>query len=362
MKLTDLFAYPWLLPIALLLVPLVWRQWYRAKGRSAVKFSSIAMLPKFQAGWSAKARIILPILRSLAIMLLVICIARPQKIDEMTQVKTEGVAIELVVDRSGSMSADDFRTPRGRKITRLDAVKDVVQGFIKGDGAKLEGRQDDLVGLTVFARYPDTVCPLTWDHDHILRALKTINVPITRDEDGTAIGDALLLAVERIRNIGRRFQKGQDFKLTSRAVILLTDGEQNAGEHKPEEAAEAAKALGIKVYTIGAAPLFQQDQIGFFNFGPRPVPIDEDSLKAVADMTGGKYFRATDLESLAEVYAEIDKLERSEVDQKSYFLYEELAYRWIEIGPVKLPPPLAVAIALLLIEQILANTRLRKVP
>lgn len=362
MKLNEIFVYPWVLPLVLVLGPLVWWSWLRANRRATIKFSSLNRLPPAGSSWSVRARVIIPILRTLVMVILVVCIARPRRADEMTQVKTEGVALELVVDRSGSMSQDDFPAESGRPQTRLQAVKDVVSGFIKGDGEDLPGRKDDLIGLTVFARYPDTICPLTWDHDHVIRALKDVTVPVTRQEDGTAIGDAMLLAIERIRNIGRRFQKEQDFKLTSRAVILLTDGEQNAGKLKPEESAEAAKALGIKVYTIGAAPLFHEETVGFFTLGKRPVPVDEDSLRAVAEMTGGKYFRATDAASLQEIYAEIDKLERSEVDERRFYLYEELAFRWIDLGPVRIPPPLMIALGALVLEQVLSATRFRKIP
>jgi Ca-activated chloride channel family protein len=317
---------------------------------------------------SNKARYLIPILRSLAIALLVLSIARPQKADEQTKVQTEGVAIELVVDRSGSMGQDDFRSAGGRSQTRLDAVKDVVRGFIEGDGDQLKGRADDLVGLIAFAHYADTECPLTRDHRHLVRALENVECPDPRDqdEDGTAIGDALLLGVERIRNIERRYQKTDDFKIKSRVIVLLTDGEQNKGKYTPQQAAEAAAALGIKVYTIGAAPEFQEQQIGGLIFAPQtirvPVNINEEALQEVAQKTGGRYFRATDANSLADIYAEIDRLERSAVDEKHYYVYEELAYKWADIAGLKLPPPLLIALGLLALEMMLANTRLRRIP
>lgn len=362
MKIGEMFAYPWVLPAALVLVPLVWWSWMNPRRRPSVRFSSLNLIPPGAPTWSAKARVVLPILRSIAVLMLVICVARPQRADEMTRIKTEGVALELVVDRSSSMNEEDFRDEQNRPRSRFQVVKDVVMKFIAGDGRDLPGRGDDLIGLTVFARYPDTICPLTWDHDHVVRAVKETRTAASRDEDGTAIGDAMLLAIERIRNIGRKFQEGQDFKLTSRAVILLTDGEQTAGKYKPEEAAEAAKALGIKVYTIGAAPLFVEERVGGFTLGRRPAPVDEESLQKVADMTGGRYFRATDEASLSAIYGEIDKLERSEVDEKRYYVYEELAFRWIELRGLKLPPPLLVALVALGLEQLLAATRFRKIP
>lgn len=366
MKLWDAFAHPWVLPLSLALVPTIWWAWLSKKRSVSVRFSAISRLQRTDASWSLKARHILPVLRSLAIILLVISVARPRKADELTRVQTEGIAIQLVVDRSGSMSESDFIDEQNnRRQTRLQAVKDVVKGFILGDDNELEGRPDDLIGLTVFARHPDTECPLTWDHDHLIRALDRVRVPTRREElqgeDGTAIGDALLQAVERIHNIGRRFKKDEDFKIKSRVVVLLTDGQQNAGDHTPIQAAEAAKALDVKIYTIGAAPEFEKRR-GFFSFGRQRVPIDEKSLRKVAQMTKGKYFRAKDTGSLAEIYAEIDKLERSTIDEQRYYSYEELAYEWIEFKNLRLPPPLLVTLLLLALEIVLANTRFRKIP
>ncbi|HWL95486.1 MAG TPA: VWA domain-containing protein [Phycisphaerae bacterium] len=352
MKLFDAFAYPWVLPLAVILVPLVWWTWRNPRRRAALRFPSLGILPESSATWSTKARVVLPILRSIAVILLVVCIARPRKIDELTRVQTEGVALELVIDRSGSMGYRDFPIGNGRFQSRLEVVKAVVHGFIAGDGESLPGRPDDLIGLTVFGTFADTLCPLTWDHQHVLSALKSLQVPMEEREQGTSIGDALLLGIERIRNIDRRFSKDQDFKLTSRAVILLSDGQQTTGKFLPQQAAEAAKALGIKIYTIGAVP---------------PVPadgqmIDEEMMRRVAELTGGEYFRAATASALIDVYAAIDKLERSTVDEKRYYLYEELSYRWIDVAGVRLPPPLLVALIALGLEQLLANTRFRRIP
>jgi Ca-activated chloride channel family protein len=284
-------------------------------------------------------------------------------------VTTEGIAIQLVVDRSTSMGQQDFAIDeKGTTITRLQAVKDVVESFVMGDGETLKGRPDDLIGMIVFARYPDTECPLTRDRSHLIRAIQKVEPPPARSsEDATAIGDALLLGVERIRDVGRRFQQNSDFTIKSRAIILLTDGQHNAGKYNPTQAAEAAAALGVKVYTIGAAPAFQQRAtLDMFGQQPQmvqvPVEVDEETLKKIAEMTGGKYFRAKDKDSLKAVYAEIDRLERSVVDETKYYQYEELAYKWVKLGPVTLPPPLLVVLILLAVEVALANTRFRKIP
>ncbi len=364
MKLLDTFAYPWLLPLAVVLIPIIWFDWVRKSRRATLRYSItddlLAVSPR--ASWAVRARILLPTFRSLAILLIVIALARPQRADELTKITTEGVAIELVLDRSTSMQQRDLADASGRAYTRLEAVKHIVHDFIQGDGDKLPGRLGDLVGLTVFAGYPDTVCPLTRDHSHLVRALAEVEVPTVREEDGTAIGDALLLGIERIRNIGRQSPEQHDFKIKSRAIILLTDGEQNAGEFKPIEAAEAAKALDVKIYAIGAAPTHHTIDRGMFGSVRQRVPIDEGTLRQIADATGGKYFRATNAESLADIYAEIDKLERSEIDELRYYQYEELAYQPITIGTIDWPPPLLVALILLATESLLANTRLRRVP
>jgi Ca-activated chloride channel homolog len=359
---------PWFL-FALVLVPAIWWMWFRAGQRPAVQFSGVSRLKSRQPMWSLRARYALPVLRSLAVILLVLSIARPQKADEETRVTTEGIAIQLVVDRSTSMGQQDFTIDeKGNAITRLQAVKDVVEGFVLGDGATLKGRPDDLIGMIVFARFPDTECPLTRDHSHLIRALKRVDPPPARSaEDATGIGDALLLGVERIRDVGRRFQRNSGFTIKSRAIILLTDGQNNTGKYSPTQAAEAAAALGVKVYTIGAAPAFQQRAtLSLFSQQPQmvqvPVEVDEETLKKIAEMTGGKYFRAKDKDSLTEVYAEIDRLERSVVDETKYYQYEELAYKWIRLGPLTLPPPLIVVLVLLAIEVTLANTRFRRIP
>lgn len=357
--------HKWVL-LALFLTPLVWWVWL-ARPRPSIGFAGVARFRAAGRSWGARARHVLPVLRTLVLVLLVVSIARPQKADEETRVTTEGVAIQLVVDRSGSMNQPDFATEGGRMQTRLQAVKDVVEAFVLGDGGQLKGRPDDLIGLIVFAMYPDTETPLTRDHPALVEALRKVRTPGDRDpENRTAIGDALLLAVERIRNIQRRFEGNESFKIKSQVIVLLTDGEQNAGKHQPEEAAEVAASLGVKIYTIGAAPDFQTREMGGFLFPSRqvqvPVNVDEESLQQVAEKTGGRYFRARDVQSLAEIYREIDRLERSAVDETKYYQYEELAYTWTELGGAAWPPLLLAALVLLAAEVVLSHTRFRRIP
>jgi Ca-activated chloride channel family protein len=361
-----ILRHPWFLA-ALVLVAVVWWAWLRRRHRATLRFPGVSRFAATGRTWALQARHGLPVLRSLAVILIVVSIARPQKADEETRVTTEGIAMQLVVDRSGSMEEQDFVIDEdGNTQTRLQAVKDVVESFVLGSGDELRGRPNDLIGLIAFARWADTECPLTRDHSHLIRALKKIQTPRTREESFTAIGDALLLAVERIRNIKRRFENNDTFTIKSQAIILLTDGEQNAGKYDPVAAAEVAAALGVKVYTIGAAPEFKKRRIGGLFFQPRtvqvPVQVDEETLMKVAEITGGAYFRAKDTNSLNEIYTRIDRLERSAVDETKYYLYEELAYNWIELGPLRLPPPLMVVLGLLAMEVVLANTRFRKIP
>jgi Ca-activated chloride channel family protein len=361
-----LLRHPWVLLLLALALPLVWWSATSARRRAAIRFSGVARFLYAPRTWADRARRLPVVLRCLAVAFLVLALARPQKADEQTRVQKEGVAIQLVVDRSGSMSQADFLQEDGSAQNRLDAVKSVVKSFILGDDRTLRGRPDDLIGLIVFARYADTECPMTRDHSQLLRAMEAVEVPRTRDEDGTAIGDALLLAVERIRSIERKMRPQDEIKIKSRVIVLLTDGEQNAGKYKPEKAAEAAAALGLKVYTIGAAPEFQEQSVGGIFTRPQrirvPVTVDEKMLQHVAEMTGGRYFRARDTASLRDIYAEIDRLERSVVDEERYYLYEELAYHWARFASIRTPPPLLVALGLLTLELLLSCTRFRRIP
>lgn len=357
--------YPWFLT-AIPLVALIWWSWFDHKRRAVIRYSSLEGLEPGTKTLRIRLRHLIPILRTLAMLLLILAVSRPQRADEQTRVQTEGIALQIVVDRSASMDQADFRDARGRPQTRLDVVKQVVADFVQGDEHELAGRDGDLIGLTMFARFADTLVPLSRDHRKLLAELKDIPVAVTRSEGGTAIGDALMLAVERIRDAGRKLSKDKDFKIKSRAIILLTDGEQTAGEFKPPEAAEVAASLGIKIYTVGAAPDFQERQIGGFFTDPQifrtPVEIDEATLKKVAELTGGQYFRARDENSLKEIYQAIDKLERTVVDEQRFQVWHELATDWVQWGRVRVPPILMMALGTLALEQILAFTVFRRIP
>ncbi|HUX95499.1 MAG TPA: VWA domain-containing protein [Bacteroidales bacterium] len=240
--------------------------------------------------------------RVLAVGLLIIVLARPQTTDKFQNVTTEGIDIVLALDISGSMLARDF------KPDRLEASKDVATEFISG-------RPYDRIGLVVFSGESFTQCPLTTDHAVLINLLRDIESGMI--EDGTAIGNGLATAVNRIK----------DSNAKSRVIILLTDGVNNRGEIAPATAADIAKTFGIRVYTIGVgtqgmAPYPVQTPFGL-QYQNMPVEIDEDILKGISDVTGGMYFRATDNNKLIQVYNEIDKLEKSKIDVRQFSRKDE---------------------------------------
>jgi Ca-activated chloride channel family protein len=357
----DAAGFEWAARAALLLLPLAVLPWWRlldGRMRGRVEFSSTGLLAACTGSLWVRLRFLPTLLRSLAILLLVACLARPGKADEQTRVFVEGIAIELVVDRSGSMRALDF-TIGGRSVDRLTAVKRVVEEFVAG-GDGLPGRPSDLIGLVAFARHADTLCPLTLDHQHLLAALAAVRMPDEPSEDGTAIGDALAMSVERMRDLEDRRE------IKSRIVILLTDGESNAGAIEPLMAAEIARAYGVKVYTIGVGTRgfakVPYQVMGRTILRDEPVSIDEETLRQVAAVTGGEYFRATDTDSLRRIYETIDSLERTRTEQRRYRQFRDFATEPFRLGGVALPPLLLLPLLLLAGDLLLSATRLRSVP
>lgn len=376
----------------LLLLPLIWWRWLQKRPADAMRFSSVRLARRQYRGFGARWRFLLPVLRTLALALLVLCLARPEKGNEQTRVYAEGLAIQMVLDASGSMEQPDYVLDR-RRCRRIDAVKRVVHDFIDGDETTLHGRPDDLIGVISFARYPDGLAPLTLDHDNVVEiidTLETVSGPAAqrreqelrhaygeaqqrnerrrmtaieaeytslREENQTAIGDALALAVERMRDLDRELDADapagarRSHRITGKVIILLTDGENNAGDLTPPQAAELAKASKIKIYTIGIGSPMQGGAI-----------LGEDQMKQVAETTGGRYFRATDTDSLKRVYEEIDQLEKTKTEQRRYTQYRQLATSAVRLGDAWLPPLLAVVLGLLGLEVVLAVTRLRQLP
>jgi Ca-activated chloride channel family protein len=353
-------ASAWFLLLLLLVPPLVW--WMIAtRRRAAVAFSSTAWLADLAPSWKQRLRWLPAALRVAAILLLIVALARPQEGRKHTIVDSEGIGIEMVVDRSGSMQAMDFQV-NGQPVDRLTAVKDVAAKFVTG-GDDLPGRTSDLVGLVTFARQADGIAPPTLDHPYLIGQLKRAEIATDRSEDGTAIGDALGLAVEKLTALG----KGDEHKMKSKVVILLTDGENNAGDVDPVQAAELAATVGVKVYTIGVgtkgrAPIPVVDPFsGRSVLQWAQVNIDEATLKKVADATGGKYFRATDTASLEQIYQDIDQLERSRVEARHFTDYRELAIEPVHAGVISLPPLVLVAFLLLVAQVVLSNTLFRTI-
>ncbi len=283
-------------------------------------------------------------LLALATVVLVISLARPRTPQQETKVSREGVAIMMVIDVSSSMDARDL-VKVDRQVNRLDVVKDVFLSFVQGDGS-MAGRPDDLIGLVTFARYADSLCPLTLDHGNLATIVTDLEIVTQRSEDGTAVGDGLGLAVERLRRS----------KAKSRIAILLTDGVTNAGVIEPTKTADLAASSDIKVYCIGAgtngmAPVPGRDLFGRLTLIPQPVEIDEETLKQIADRTGGRYFRAVDKQALAEIYVAIDQMERVKVSEVRYLQYTEHFGYFIVSG-----------MGLIALSVLLSGTVFRKLP
>ncbi|GAN31650.1 MAG: VWA domain-containing protein [Candidatus Brocadia sp. AMX2] len=330
-----IFHDPLLLLLLVVIPPLVYWSFHR-RGTSQVLFSSLDTVKKLKPSFWQRYRYVLIILRSAAIVLLVIALARPQYGNEQTKVTTEGIDIVLAVDVSGSMLAEDFEIG-GRRHNRLYVIKQVVKEFI-------QKRTNDRIGLVVFAGRAYTQCPMTLDYGMLLQLLEKAEIGMV--EDGTAIGSGIGSSVDRLKNT----------KAKSKVIILLTDGRNNAGEIDPFTAAEIARTFGIRIYTIGAgtkglAPFPAVDLFGNTVMKQVKIDIDDDALREVAKITDGRYYRATDTESLKEIYSQIDKLEKTESEVTQYTEYHELFHYFL------LP-----AFGLLLFELGMTKTKFRKIP
>lgn len=327
-----------------LLVPFLLYVNRRRQRPAAIAYPAVQELQTLQPSVMTWLRRALPLLRAVALLLCIVALARPQKGLEATKVYSEGIAIVMVVDISGSMAALDLQLD-GQPSNRLQVVKQTFRHFVQG-GQDHGGRDGDLIGMVTFARYADSISPLTLDHDTLLALLDHVDIVSLPEEDGTAIGEAIVLGVERLRHSTAK----------SRVMILLTDGSNNAGATEPVQAARIAKALGIKIYTIGTgtrglAPVPMRTRDGQTVLRQMQVFIDEQTLKDIATLTAGKYFRATDSEALEAIYTEIDRLEKTANVAEQYQDYAEYF-------PLFVLP----ALALLLFEVVLITTRLRTIP
>lgn len=306
------FRDPWFL-LLLPLVPLVF--WLASRSRSLLSYSTLSL---FRDGQTLRTRLAkLPaLLLSLATLAMVVALARPRTPQRETKVSREGIAIMMAVDLSSSMNARDL-VEEDRSVNRLEVVKEVFSRFVLG-GEGMPGRPDDLIGLVTFAGYADSVCPLTLDHGNLTTIVSDLRIVNRESEDGTAMGDGLGLAVERLRRS----------KAKSKIAILLTDGVTTAGVIPPLKAAELAANQDIRVYCIGAgtngtAPVPGRDVFGRTGLIRQRVEIDEETLEKIAEETHGEYYRAVNRDALGEIYETIDELERVEVSEIRFLQHTE---------------------------------------
>ncbi len=326
------FLYPWVL--LGLILPTLWivLRWRgKARHSAAVSHATLDDIPS-TSNLRTRARVVIPILRLIVLILLVLALARPLFGEHEEVVVSEGIDIVLALDISGSMQAEDFQPNN-----RLQVAKDVARRFI-------EGRKGDRIGLVVFASGAYTQCPLTTDYPILLSMLDAVDFGGIKD--GTAVGMAIATGVNRLREAASK----------SRILVLLTDGRNNAGTVDPITAARLAKAVGVRVHTIaagskGEAPFPIQDPVFGKRYVQMQVDVDEESLRKVAEITGGTYFRATDAGALAAIYQKIDTMEKTRVETKTYIDYSEFG------GDLLLP-----ALLILLLEILLATGWLRKLP
>jgi Ca-activated chloride channel homolog len=306
--------------------------------RPTVRFPNVGALRRGPRGLAVRLRPFAVGLRVLVVALLMLAMARPQQGRERTQVRTDGVDIVIAVDTSGSMAALDLDADRPiqQRRDRLAVAADVLAAFIRS-------REHDQLGLVVFGSEAFTQCPLTLDHRVLGSFLERLEIGMVGD--ATAMGVALGTAVKRLA----------DSPAKSKVVILLTDGRSNAGAMSPSTAAEAAAALGVKVYAIGVGTRGKAPVVVETLFGPRveyiEADLDEAGLKAVAERTGGAYFRAEDTEGLTQITQSINELEKTEIQSLSYMEYDE-----------RYPMLVWPAVFLLLLELLLLGTRLRRLP
>jgi Ca-activated chloride channel homolog len=327
----DKFANPVFLYLLLLLPAIGYYLWWRRKKMTVVlQFSSLKAFQNIPRSLRERLRHVPLVLRLSAIAFLIIAMARPQSVSDKQNISTEGIDIVLELDISGSMLAEDFNP------NRIEAAKQVASEFV-------DGRANDRIGLVVFSAESFTQCPLTTDYlvlKNLLREVKNGMIA-----DGTAIGLAIANGVNRLK----------DSKAKSKVMILLTDGVNNRGEIDPITAARIAATYRIRIYTVGVGAQGEAPYPVQTPFGIRrqmvPVDLDEKGLTQVADMTGGKYYRATDNRKLKAIYKEIDQLERTKIEVTAYKRYSELYGGWLLAG-----------LLALVLEIGLASTVLRRNP
>jgi Ca-activated chloride channel family protein len=328
------FAHPYLL-LLLLLLPLLALLKGRRGPPPAFVYSSTRLVAGLGSVTRSRTGQFLAALRYVALATLIVGLAQPRFSRSETKITASGVDIVVAMDLSGSMESEDFQL-RGQRVNRLTMAKAVLSQFISQ-------RPNDRIGLVAFAGRAYIACPLTLDHDFLEQNLERLRLHMI--EDGTAIGSGLTAALNRL----------SELKSKSKIVILMTDGQNNAGKIQPLTAAEAAQALGVKVYTIGVGTRGQAPMpvmmFGQKRYQMMPVDIDEETLQKIAEQTGGKYYRADNAERFAQIYAEIDRLEKTEADVKKFTHHREL-FQFV----------IAAGLLLLAAEQLLKHTLWRRLP
>ncbi len=327
----DRFANPEFLWLLVLIPAVAYYFWWRRKQMvTELQFSSLQPFDKIPKTYRERLQHSPVALRLLGLACLIVALARPQSVSSRQNISTEGIDIVLLLDVSGSMVAEDF-TPN-----RIEAAKQVAEDFING-------RQNDRIGLVIFSGVSFTQCPLTTDYTVLKNLLHQVKNGMV--VDGTAIGMAIANGVNRLK----------DSKAKSKVMILLTDGVNNRGEIDPITAAKIAATYGVRIYTVGVGAQGEAPYPVQTPFGIRrqliPVDLDEKALSTIAEMTGGKYFRATDTEKLKAIYKEIDKMERTKIEVTAYKRYTELFNSWLMLG-----------FAFIVIEVGVASMMLRKIP
>jgi Ca-activated chloride channel family protein len=321
------FAHPYLL-LLLLLLPLA--AWLKGRRGStpAFLYSSVKLVEGLTKARRSHAGAFLAALRWLILAVFIVALAQPRSSKSTTEVKASGIDIVCALDLSGSMNTPDYIV-KGHQVNRINMARPVLKQFI-------EGRPNDRIGLVVFAAEAFIAAPMTLDHGYLLETVDRIGIG-TINSDATAIGDGITTALNRLREL----------KSKSRIIVLMTDGANNSGKIDPFTATHAAQALGVKIYTIGLGNREIVQQMGL---PPGYLP-DEDTLRQISEMTGGRYYRADNSEKFQKIYAEIDKLEKTEAVINKYTEYKEL-FRWFVAG----------GLALLLIELVLGQTVFRRLP
>ena len=330
------FAHPFLLLLLLLLPLVAWLKGRRGAPPAFV-YSSVQLVRAMQNISRSRAGAFLGSLRWLALAAFIVALAQPRLVNSQTEVRASGIDIVAALDLSGSMISEDF-VVNNQRVNRFNMARSVLKSFV-------DKRPNDRVGLVVFAKQAFIAAPLTLDHDYLQENLDRLDIG-TINSDATAIGDALIAALNQLR----------DLKAKSKIIILATDGQNNSGKIEPLIAANAAAALGVKIYTVGIGeqgtapmPVFMGGQkVGYQNV---PVDVDEETLQKIADKTGGKYYRADNAERFRQIYAEIDKLEKTEAVINKYTEYREL-FPWLAAG----------GLAILLLELALGQPAFRRLP